>query len=155
MQPRAQPLDGSGEFEVATMTDQERDRFLAEPRYGILDTLRSDGSPISVPVWFDWNGETLRMFTSVLSPKVRRLQADARASLLVVNHLAEPESWVAFDGPVSIQEEGGIELAEQLAPRYWDLSDPERRSTLELWRKAGGALRVLELKPARIRSNKD
>jgi hypothetical protein len=48
------------------------------------------------------------MFTSVLSPKVRRLQADPRASLLVVNHLAEPESWVAFDGPVSIQEEGGV-----------------------------------------------
>jgi PPOX class probable F420-dependent enzyme len=148
-------LGGSGEFEVATMTDQERDRFLAEPRYGILNTLRSDGSPIAVPVWFDWNGEMLRMFTSVLSPKVRRLQADPRASLLVVNHLAEPESWVAFDGPVSIQEEGGVELAERLAPRYWDLSDPERRSTLELWRKAAGALRVLELKPARIRSYKD
>jgi len=65
-QPRAQPLGGSGEFEVATMTDQERDRFLAEPRYGIPDTLRSDGSPIAVPVWFDWNGETVRMFTSVL-----------------------------------------------------------------------------------------
>ena len=140
---------------MATMTDQERDRFLAEPRYGILNTLRSDGSPVAVPVWFDWNGETLRMFTSVLSPKVRRLQADPRASLLVVNHLAEPESWVAFDGPVSIQEEGGFELAERLAPRYWDLSDPERRSTLELWRKAAGALRVLELKPARIRTYKD
>ena len=153
--PRSQPLGGSGGFEVATMTDQERDRFLAEPRYGILNTLRSDGSPVAVPVWFDWNGETLRMFTSVLSPKVRRLQADPRASLLVVNHLTEPESWVAFDGPVSIQEEGGFELAERLAPRYWDLSDPERRSTLELWRKAAAALRVLELKPARIRSYKD
>jgi PPOX class probable F420-dependent enzyme len=151
----APPLDVDGEFEVATMTDEERDRFLAEPRYGILNTVRSDGSPVAVPVWFDWNGEALRMFTSVLSPKIRRLQADPRASVLVVNHLAEPESWVAFDGPVSIQEEGGFELAERLAPRYWDLSDPERRSTLELWRKAAGALRVLELKPARIRTCKD
>ena len=84
-----------------------------------------------------------------------RFLTDPRASLLVVNHLAEPESWVAFDGAVSIQEEGGIELAEKLAPRYWDLSDPARRSTLELWRKAAGALRVLELKPARIRTYKD
>ncbi len=136
------------------MTGEELDGFLAEPRYGILNTLRSDGSPVGVPLWIDWNGETLRMFTSVLSPKVRRLQADARASVLVVNHLAEPEAWVAFDGPVSIQEEGGFELAEQLAPRYWDLSDPERRRTLELWRRAAGALRVLELKPARIRTYK-
>jgi PPOX class probable F420-dependent enzyme len=148
-------LGFAGEFEVATMTDEERERFLAEPRYGILNTLRSDGSPIGVPVWIDWNGETLRMFTSVVSPKVRRLQADPRASVLVVNHLSEPEAWVAFDGPVSIQEEGGFELAERLAPRYWDLSDPEQRSTLELWRKAARALRVLELKPERIRTYTD
>lgn len=140
---------------MATMTVEERDRFLAEPRYAILSTLRSDGSPVSVPVWFDWSGGALRMFTSVLSPKIGRLQADPRASVLVVNHLAEPESWVAFDGPISIQEEGGFELAERLAPRYWDLSDPERRSTLELWRKAAGALRVLELKPTRIRTYRD
>ena len=140
---------------MAAMTEEDRAAFLAETRYGYLTTLISDGSPRTVPVWFDWNGETLRMFTSVLSPKIRRLQADPRASLLVVNHLAEPESWVAFDGPVSIQEEGGFELAERLAPRYWDLSDPERRSTLELWRKAAGALRVLELKPTRIRTYKD
>ena len=140
---------------MANMTEQERDRFLAEPRYGILNALRADGSPIAVPVWFDWNGQTIRMFTSVLAPKVRRLQADPRASLLVVNHRDEHEAWVAFDGPVSIHEEGGFELAEQLAPRYWDLSDPERSSTLELWRKAAAAFRVLELKPARIRSYKD
>ena len=97
---------------MATMTDEERDRFLAEPRYGILHTLRSDGSPVAVPVWFDWDGRLLRMFTSVLSPKVKRLQADERASVLVVNHLAEPESWVAFDGPVSIREEGGFGLED-------------------------------------------
>jgi nitroimidazol reductase NimA-like FMN-containing flavoprotein (pyridoxamine 5'-phosphate oxidase superfamily) len=144
-----------GECEMATMTEEERDRFLEEPRYGILNTLRSDGSPIGVPVWFDWNGETLRMFSSVLSPKIKRLQADPRASVLVVNHLSEEEAWVAFDGPIAIREEGGFELAERLAPRYWDLSDPERRSTLELWRKAAAAIRLLELEPTRIRSYKD
>jgi len=137
------------------MTDQERDSFLAEPRYGILSGLRADGSPIAVPVWFDWNGETIRMFTSVLAPKVRRLHVDPRSSLLVVNDLSEKEAWVAFDGPVSIHEEGGFDLAEHLAARYWDLSDPERRSTLEMWRKAAAAFRVLELKPARIRTYKD
>ena len=150
-----EPLGGCGEFTVARMTNQERDRFLAEPRYGILNALRADGSPIAVPLWFDWNGQTIRMFTSVLSPKVGRLQADPRASLLVVNNLSEQEAWVAFDGAVSIHEEGGLDLAEQLAPRYWNLSDPGRRSTLEVWRKAAAALRVLELEPTRIRTYKD
>jgi PPOX class probable F420-dependent enzyme len=137
------------------MSDEERERFLAEPRYGILNTIRSDGWPVGVPVWFDWNGEGVRMFTSVLSPKLKRLQRDPRASLLVVNHPHEAEAWVAFDGRISVHEEGGLELAEALAPRYWDLSDPERRETLALWRKAAAAMRLLELRPARIRSYKD
>ena len=140
---------------MAKMNDAERERFLSEPRYGILNMLQSDGSPIGVPVWFDWNGETVRVFTSVLSPKVKRLQADPRASLLVVNHQEEQESWVSFDGAVSIHDEGGLELAEELAARYWDLSDPSRQETLALWRKAAAVLRVLELRPERIRSYKD
>ena len=140
---------------MAKMNEEERDRFLAEPRYGILNTIRSDGSPIGVPVWFDWNGETVRMFTGALSPKIKRLQADPRASLLVVNHLSEQESWVSFDGSVSIHEKGGLELAEELAPRYWDLSDPVRQETLALWRKAAAAMRMLELRPVRIRTAKD
>jgi len=137
------------------MNEEERERFLSAPRYGILNTLRSDGSPIGVPVWFDWNGQTVRIFTGVLSPKIKRIQGDPRASLLVVNHPTEPESWVSFDGSISIHEEGGLELAEELAPRYWDLSDPSRQETLELWRKAGAAMRLLELRPERIRSSKD
>jgi PPOX class probable F420-dependent enzyme len=141
--------------QMGTMNDEERERFLAEPRYGILNTIRSDGWPIGKPIWFDWNGETIRMFTSVVSPKIKRLQADPRASLLVVNHLDEQEAWVSFDGPVSIHEEGGLELAEALASRYWDLSDPSRKETLALWRKAGAAMRLLELRPERIRSHKD
>ena len=140
---------------MGKMNDEARERFLAEPRYGILNTIRSDGLPIGVPVWFDWNGETIRMFTSVLSPKIKRIQRDSRVSLLVVNHPTEEEAWVSFDGPVSIQEEGGFELAEELAPRYWDLSDPGRQETVELWRKAAAAMRLLELRPARIRSHKD
>ena len=140
---------------MTKMNDDERERFLAEPRYGILTTVRSDGSPIGVPVWFDWDGETVRMFTGVISPKIKRLQGDPRASLLVVNHLTENEAWVSFDGPVSIHEEGGLELAEALAPRYWDLSDPRRQETLELWRKAAAAMRLLELRPVRVRSYKD
>ena len=137
------------------MTEEERDRFLSEPRYGILTLLRTDGSPIAVPVWFDWTGEVVRMFTSVVSAKMKRLRADPRASLLVANHLSEHEAWVAFDGVVSIHEDGGIELAERLAPRYWDLSDPDRQRTLESWREAAAAFRILELKPARIRTYRD
>ena len=140
---------------MAKMNEEERARFLTEPRYGILNTIRSDGPPIGVPVWFDWNGETVRMFSSVLSPKIKRLQADPRASLLVVNHPTEDEAWVSFDGSVSIHEEGALALAEELASRYYDLSDPRLQEALALYGKAAAALRMLELRPVRVRTYKD
>jgi PPOX class probable F420-dependent enzyme len=140
---------------MASMTEAERDAFLAEPRYGILSMLRQDGSPVAVPVWFEWDGKSVRMFSSRLSPKIERLQRDPRASLLVTNRLEEPEAWVAFDGEVELREEGGLDVAERMAPRYWDLSDEHRRETLELWRKAAAVFQMLELIPTRIRSYKD
>ena len=129
-----------------------RERFLERTRLGVLVTNRREGTPIGVPVWFEWDGSVVRMFAASTSPKLRRLRNDPRASLLVTNHLDEGESWVAFDGEVSISESGGFELAERLAPRYWDLDDPERSATLELWRQARDHLSLLVLTPKRIRT---
>jgi hypothetical protein len=80
---------------------------------------------------------------------------DSRASLLVVNDLSELERWVSFDGNVTVVEQGGIELAEKLAGRYWDLRDASKKETLAAWRKAADALCVLELRPERIRTYTD
>jgi PPOX class probable F420-dependent enzyme len=140
---------------MATIDDAARDAFLGETRLGVLSTIGDDGSPIAVPIWFEWDGKYARMFTSVTSPKVRRIERDPRASLLVARPLGEPEAWIAIDGRIEILDEGGIELAERLAARYWDLTDPERRETLELWRKASQVLRVLELVPTGIRTYQD
>ena len=136
----------------ATTTDAAMDAFLTKPRYGILATSREDGTPIAVPVWFEWDGSIVRMFSRASSPKVRRLQRDARASLLVANDVDELEAWIAFDGTIAISDEGAIELAERLAPRYWDLSDPGRKGMLEVWRKGASAFRMLELTPNAIRT---
>ena len=138
--------------ESVTTTDAAMDAFLTKPRYGILATNREDGSPIAVPVWFEWDGSIVRMFSSASSPKVRRLQQDARASLLVTNDIDEQEAWIAFDGTIVISDEGAIELAERLAPRYWDLSDPTRKDTLETWRKGASGFQMLELTPNAIRT---
>ena len=113
----------------------DRDEFLASrPRYATLTTLRADGSPISVPVWFDWDGECVSMFSAVTSAKLTRITGDPRVHVLVANEVDEPEYWVSFEGAAQIEEAGGFELAERLTGRYWDLDDPERADTLEVWR---------------------
>lgn len=134
------------------MTDKAIDAFLAKPRYAILTTLRGDGSPVSVPVWFDWDGEAVRMFTGTAMAKTKRVRNDPRATVLVANDVDEPEYWVAFDGDIDVHDEGGLELAVSLAERYWDLSDPDRAATVERWRGLREGWRLLELKPREIRT---
>lgn len=137
---------------MGTMTEEYRDKFLAKTRYGYLTTLAGDGSPRSVPVWFDWDGHAVRIFTGTGSPKVKRIKHDPRVTLLVTNDRSEFEAWVSFDGVARIQLDGGFELAEQLAEKYWDLSDPGRKATLDSWKKASEHLCIIELVPTRIRT---
>lgn len=133
---------------MAQMTDAQRDEFLNEPRIAVLSTISGEGSPISIPIWFEWDGEHARVFTGIDSPKIRRLQANPAASLLVANPTGEPEAWVLIEGAISIEDEGGFDLAL----RYWSLSDPAHTNTVEEWRASADTLRVLELVPTRVRS---
>ncbi len=139
---------------MAAMTDTERDAFLAVPRLGMLSTIGARGAPITVPVWFEWDGVAARVFSGAATGKVRRIERDSRVSLLVPNSVGEPEAWVAFDGEIEIVADGAFELAERLAHRYWDMGDPKHRTELESWRSAAPHLRVLTLRPTRIRSSR-
>jgi PPOX class probable F420-dependent enzyme len=136
------------------MTAAERDEFLAVPRLGMLTTLREDGAPVTVPVWFEWDGVAVRVFSGADSGKVKRIKRDPRASLTVPNVMGEPEAWVAFDGRAAISSEGAIELSERLAHRYWDMGDAGHKKTLGEWRASAAYLRVVELKPESVRTSK-
>ena len=126
--------------------DEIRDAFLAETRIAVLTTLDSSGWPVSVPVWFEWDGSHARVFSSVGSRKISRLQADSRASLLIANNVGEPEYWVAIDGDVEVREEGAAALAKRLADRYWDMSDEEHRKTVDTWVSESNTIRLLEIR---------
>lgn len=137
------------------MTEQEIETFLVEPRLAILMYKGNRPGPTGVPVWFDWDGETVRMFASRTSPKVKQLQADPNISVLVTNKVGEPEGWVAFDGEVELGEfaaEDWLTLINRVAPRYWDLSNPDYSTVIEQWRSAPEAFTSLTLKPSAIRS---
>ncbi len=137
---------------MARMTDGQRDEFLAEPRVAVLSTISAEGTPVSIPIWFEWDGEHARVFTGIGSPKISRIEANPAASLLVANPTGEPEAWVLIEGTISVEAEGAFDLAERLALRYWGLADPTHTQTIEEWRAASDALRVLELVPTRVRS---
>jgi PPOX class probable F420-dependent enzyme len=135
------------------MTDAQRDDFLAARRYAILSTLRADGLPASVPVWYGWDGRAVSVFSHSFSPKVRNVQRDPRATILVTNFPDELEAWVRFEGDVSLKP-GGLALAERLLDRYY-LAGDHRRGAIEDWRKMPGDWLILELAPKTIRTHSD
>lgn len=67
---------------------------MAEPRESIarslrretvvwLSSVRPDGAPHVVPIWFVWDGESILVFSKPNAPKVRNLRADPRAMVAV------------------------------------------------------------------------
>lgn len=136
---------------AAFSTDVERDAFLAEPRLAILMTNRTGDAPVGVPVWFEWTGSEVLMFSARGVPKLQRIEADPNVSVLVTNRVGEPEAWVRFEGQMEIcVDEDPWPLVERMAPRYWDVD--AKRDTLDAWRAGRDMMVLLRLQPNRIKS---
>ena len=132
--------------------EAHRDEFLAKRRLAILITNDVPGAPIGVPVWFEWTGTKVQMFAGEETPKIDRIKRDARASVLVTNAVGEPEAWVAFDGLIDLNDDGGIELATRLANQYWNMGDERLRSVLTSWQQEPDEFCLLTLRPEKIRT---
>ncbi|WP_340686419.1 pyridoxamine 5'-phosphate oxidase family protein [Amycolatopsis coloradensis] len=101
--------------------------FLRRPLHGFLTVA---GGPVR-PVWFEAADDgTIQLFTPRESPKVRRLDDDPRASIIVAAPVGERERWVSVSGSVTVEPGGAHELAARLAERYWDLEDPAHAGEL-------------------------
>jgi len=122
------------------LTDADRS-FLGTTRLGLLTVDPEPGAwPVPVPVWFECTDSGVQLFSLASSPKLKAIARTPFASLVAVNHLDEPEHWVAVAGPASVDGNGSYELAARLAARYWDLSDPARAEVLATWERAADDL---------------
>lgn len=118
--------------------------LLRRPLYALLTVApRGDRWPAPRPVWFELTDQgDLQMFSEPGAPKLDRLREQPRASVVVTAPVGEPEHWVSVEGTVTLHEDGGVELGERLAERYWTFSDPIHEKWLADWR-AGGSVRLV------------
>ncbi len=86
------------------MNKSEIDIFLKKTQIATLVTLNSDGSPNAMPLWYEWNGEKLRMFSSHNTGKIRRLKQDNRACVAVHDPVGVPEAWVTVEGTIELKD---------------------------------------------------
>ena len=138
---------------VIQLNEQERNDFLASRRLAVLSTNSVSGYPVSVPLWYSWDGKTMRMFSMGNAAKIARLRRDPRVNVLVGNVFGESVRWVALEGKVTIDEERGFRTAIALLARYVDdLGSPAGREARNLFQSAKPHLVELRLVPDRIRT---
>lgn len=87
------------------MTDEQWRAFVSHgTRTGKLATVRADGSPHVVPVWFVLDGDDLVFNTGGTSVKGRNLRRDPRAAL-TVDEEQPPYAFVSVRGRVTVSED--------------------------------------------------
>lgn len=94
------------------MTSEECRSFLRSPvRTGKVATVRKDGRPLIVPVWYDLEEETLVFMTGRDSIKAKNMRRDPRVSICVDDEVT-PFTYVELAGTVVLSND-----ADQM--RYW------------------------------------
>ncbi len=122
------------------MLSPEVRAFLAEPRFAVLATINSDGSPQQTVMWYDLEGEVLMMNTAEGRVKASNLRRDPRVSVCV----EDGYRYVTLAGHASLiedQERAQADIA-RLAVRYY--GEERARSMIEQFR---GQRRVTILVP--------
>jgi len=92
-------------------------RLLDAQTFAVVSTINPDGAPQSSVVWIKRDGDDL-LFSSIRGRrKTRNLERDPRVSVVLYDP-ADGYSYVEVRGTVSITEEGGDELINELSRKY-------------------------------------
>ena len=135
------------------MTSDECRSFLRSPvRTGKVATVRKDGRPHVVPVWFDLEGETLVFMSEKGSIKGRNLRRDPRACLCVDDETT-PFAYVQVEGTVVMSADAGQVLywATRIGGRYMG------QELAEVYGKvnSGAGVLVVRITPMNMHGYKD
>ena len=102
-----------------TLTAEQKEFLLHGTRTAKIATVRKDGRPHVVPIWFVLDEDTLIFNTGDTSVKARNMQRDARVTICVDDEVA-PYSFMIIEG-TAVLEENSADLklwATRIGGRY-------------------------------------
>jgi PPOX class probable F420-dependent enzyme len=122
---------------VATLNEKQAKLF-TDRNWGVIATIREDGSPQATPVWIDYDGENVLVNSAQGRTKVKNIARDPRATVCVLPAEDQQSGYVMVSGPARIIEEGAFEHINMLAKKYLGedkypyLGPGERRVIIEI-----------------------
>ncbi len=102
---------------MSDMTPEQMAEFLERPLVAVMVTLRADGSPHAIPVWYEYRNGEFIVFSSDTFVRVKNLRRDNRAAITISTH-EEPYMYVSAEGPVTITPEDVAETGLSISARY-------------------------------------
>jgi PPOX class probable F420-dependent enzyme len=102
---------------MATLTDKQAALFTGR-NWGVIATIREDGSPQATPVWIDYDGEKVLVNSARGRTKVTNIERDPRATVTVLPAEDQQSGYVMVSGPATITEEGARDHIDKLAKKY-------------------------------------
>ena len=136
-----------------SMSDDEAWDFIEKGHTGVFATLRRDGWPVALPLWFAVHGRRIYLGTPSQSMKLRRIAHDDRGSFLVETG----EKWAelaAVHLPVRatvLDAEADAEEMEQAGRLFAEKYAASRTSTKSMPKatsKHYSSQRIIRLDPA-------
>ena len=101
---------------MATLPDRARE-LIDDVNFGVVATTNPDGSPQTSVLWIKRDGDDLLFCTVRGRRKERNMTHDPRVSVTVLN-VRDGYEYAEIRGTVSITEEGGRELINDLSRKY-------------------------------------
>ena len=111
----------------------------------VLATYRADGGVLLSPVWHEWRDGGFDVVSRHDDVKVRHLRRDARASLLVYEHVP-PYRGVELRTSATLTQDGVHDVARRVAVRYLGAVDGEA------YAEAGADDVLIRLEPGEVRA---
>jgi PPOX class probable F420-dependent enzyme len=102
---------------LAALNEKQASLFTGR-NWGVIATVREDGSPHVTPVWIDYDGEDVLVNSAQGRTKVRNVERDPRATVTVLPAEDQQSGYVMVSGPASIDEEGAVDHINMLAKKY-------------------------------------
>jgi PPOX class probable F420-dependent enzyme len=124
---------------MATIPDTHRD--LLNAQVGVLGTIGASGRPQLSAIWFLAEGDTVKLSLNSSRQKVKNLQANPGASLLILDP-ASPYRYLELRGDAEISLDPDYVFADKVGAKYGaDLRDRD---------KPGDVRVVVTITPARV-----
>ena len=117
-----------------TLSDDAR-RLFGPPVFAVLSTVSPSGAPQSSVIWVRTDGDDVLFSTIRGRLKCNNMERNPRVSLCAYDP-ADPYTYVEVRGTVTLTEEGGVELIDELSRAYdgvpWTVRPQETRVVVRL-----------------------